>query len=651
MPEDYFDLPPLNTDEAKPNTREYDIIQWCEERLKRGIKFVEAQVGFDKIDLNCRAIFAGEGMTDAVSYVPGVKTLSGTRYNGVAKIGEDLTAMLTDTRCFWKYSTYNPKYENQCRIENKSADRWYADNNIAMRIGDVIRYYTVAGTGFAHLFYSKSKDDQFLEAVDPRNVFPVDPPLGCQDLDDCVGVILRTARTPEWVRQEYNKVVAPENQGLVGKFFGWLSRVIDGPGERGGPLSKKAPGDKEIEGTPTVYVNTLYLKDKRKNKQEGAVRVGKWDEDKPLTPWSYEVKPDQALYPYGRMIIWANRVLLYDGPSPYWHGHCPVIKLTLNPWPWSWFGKAPLTDCEPLNSSINANLKVIDDHAAQVAQPAMIADRNVSRAEMNKANTRTPGMKIKTNMASGKGIQIVPPPPLDPIIWEIIKWCDEKMKTIAGTADPSSMASLNQIPSDDTIDTIMKAMTPGVRLRSRILEAFYTKLAKMFLYNDLEFGTITKRLAQFGAQGVTPEDYDFEPGSMIPDDVPDGDGNDIAASAEALSMDGPRPLHVRAIALLVSFSCKFDPSSLLNSAGQQELMKYFLLAKMGYVSVFTLMEKMGIMNFAPENLKIPADEIGRLQLQQALGIGMIANAQGRKATDAAPPSMGQNANGPTIATS
>ena len=103
--------------------------------------------------------------------------------------------------------------------------------------------------------------------------------------------------------------------------------------------------------------------------------------------------------------------------------------------------------------------------------------------------------------------------------------------------------------------------------------------------------------------------------------------------------------------MLMSFSCKFDPSSLLNSAAQQELMKYFMLAKMGYVSVFTLMDKMGMMNFAPPDLVVPPDEIGRLKLQQELGIGMVANAQGRKATDQAPPSMGENAAGPTIQTS
>lgn len=651
----YFDLPPIPTDEAKPGTLDYEILSWCDERLRRGIKFVESQVGYDKIDLAIREIFAFEN-TSTANYIPIPRsTLSQTRANLIAKIAEDLTAMLTDTRYFWDYTTENPKYQAQARISNKRAERWYTDHEIDLRIGDVIRYYTVAGTGFAHLYYSRRLGDMMVEAEDPRNVFPIDP-LSYHTVQDALGVILRRARTPDWFFEEYGKRVKPDVGG-TGSVFGWLTRVIDGPGERGGPLSKRSRGDREIPNTPTVFVNTMYLNDPRTNNTSRTVRMGKWDtagadgRGIPATPWSYEVRPRAPLYPFKRLIAWGGGALGYDGPSPYWHGKFPVIKLTLNPWPMSWFGKAPLWDCIPLQASINANLRVIDDHNAQVAQPGMKADRNVSKAEMQKMDTRAAGWKIKTNMASGKGIEIVNPPPLDQMIMSIITWCQDLMQKISGTADPSAMASLAQIPSDDTIDTLMKAMTPGVRLRSRILEGFYKQLASQYLFNQWEWDSLSQRLAMFGPQASTKEDFDFDPRVGIPDDVPDGEPGDIAGTEDALGAENPRPLYQRARAMLLGISCRFDPSSLLNSAAQQELMKYFLLAKMGYVSVFTLMEKMGIMNFAPPGLVVPADEIGRLALQQSLGIGMIANAQGRKATDSAPPSLGENSAGPTIQTS
>lgn len=646
---DFYDLPPTYTDEAKDGTLDFEIIQWCEEKLKRGITFVESQVGYDKIEAAINEIFSFE-KSGSASYIPYVSSgLSKTRANLIAKVAEDVTAMLTDTRCFWNYTTSNPKYEAQCRLANKTAAQWYSNNNIDLRIGDVIRYYTVAGTGYAHIYYSRLLDDLILDALDPRNVFPVDP-MSYHTVQTCKGVITRVPRTPDWVREEYGKIVAPDT-GAVGKFFGWIQRMIEGPGERGGPLSKKSRADVPIPSTPTVFVNNLYLKDRRTNPKSTIVRMGPWEGNSPASPWSYEVKPGMPLYPFGRLVVWGARALLSDGPSPYWSNKFPLIKFTLNPWPMSWFGKAPLWDCIPLQNSITSNLRVIDDHAAQVAQPGAVADRNVSKAEMSKLNTRAAGYKIKTNMASGKGITIVNPPPLDPLIWEAIKWCQDLMQKLSGTADPSEMANLGQIPSDDTIDSIMKAMTPGIRLRSRILEGCYKDLAEQFLYCHMEFDTLTKRVEMFGPQGATAEDFDYDPHTMIPDDVPDGDPGDIASSLTAMSSDNPRPLYVRAKAMLASFACKFDPSSLLNTAAQQDLMKYFLLAKMGYVSVFTLMEKMGIMNFAPPSLVVPADEISRLQLQQQLGIGMIANAQGRKATDAAPPAMGKTGNGPTITTS
>jgi hypothetical protein len=647
--ESYYDLPPVTTDEAEYGTRDYDVVQWCESRLKRGINFVESQIGYDKIDIAMREIFAYENSTTS-SYVPGLNSkLSQTRVNLVAKIAEDLTAQLTDTRCFWNYTTQNPKYQPQVKLANKSAERWYTERLIDLRIGDVIRYYTVAGTGFAHLYYSRRLDDMMLEAEDPRNVFPIDP-ISYHTTQDALGVITRRARTTDWVKEEFGKTVRPDAGG-VGSVFGWIQRIVEGPGERGGPLSKRG-ADRQIPGSPTVFVNTMYLNDPRVNKTGKTVRMGKWENGKPTNNWSYEVKPDRPLFPFKRLIVWGAGALLEDGPSPYWHAKFPLVKFTLNPWPMSWFGKAPVNDCLPLQGSITSNLRAVDDHTNKVLQPAIIGDRNVSRAEMAKADSRAPGLKIRTNMSSGKGLQIVPPPPLDQMIFQIIEKCEAWMQKLSGTADPSVMASLGQIPSDDTIDTIMKAMTPGIRLRSRILEGAYKEIAEMYLYCNAEFDTLIKRLEMFGPQGATAEDFDFNPGNFIPDDVPDGDLGDVAGQAEAISLGTPRPIHERARAMLRSVSMGIDPSSLLNSAMQQDLMKWFLLAKMGYASVFTLYEKMGQLGtFAPPGMDIPADELSRLALQQKLGIGMIANAAGRKSTDQAAPDLGSTGNGPTITTS
>lgn len=637
-------------DEAKPGSRDYAIIEWCEGKKKEAQRFMESQVGYDKIDKAISAVFAYEQNSTA-SYAPTTKPLSSTRANLVAKTGEDLTALLTDTRVFWNYATGNPRYEAQARISNKLSARWYDARLIDLRIADVVRYYTLAGTGVAHLYYSRRLNDMMVEAEDPRNVLPIDP-ISYHTYQDAAGVIISKPRTPRWVEAEYKKQVVPDKDGTG--IFGWFTRAIGSvTGARvTGPLSKdRSRANQAIPGVPTVVVNTMYLDDRRVNETNQTKRLGPWDDDTPSSPWSYEVSPGMPLFPFKRMIVWGGGVLLYDGPSPYWHAKFPVIKLTLNPWPMSFLGKAPLWDILPLNESLNALLRVIDDHAAQVAQPGLLIDKtNTARTEGDKFNSRVAGWKIRYNPSAGKPPSIVQPPALDAAIPAQITWIQDMIRQLSGTADMSQVAQLNQLPSNDTIDTIMKAMTPGNRSRSRILEGFMKEFAEMFLYNIGEFYTLPMRIAQLGQQGVTHEDFDYDPGTFIPDDVPDGGPGDVAGTEDAIS-SGPRPRYSRARAMNESFSYSFKPGSLLNSAGQQQQMENLLYAKMGYMSCFTLMEDAGKMNFAPPDLVIPNDEIGRLALQAKLGIGMIANAQGRKATDQAPPSMGQSGNGPTIQTS
>lgn len=657
---EFLDLPAIEDDSVQPNTREWSTLEWCNAKLKQGQRFIESSVGYDRVQKAIDGIFADE-RTSGSSYVPTPKPMSRTRANFVAKIAEDLTAMLTDTRIFWKYSTRNPAYEKQASICNDEAKDWYGNRLIDLRLGDVVRFYTVAGTGIAHLYYSRRLNDMMLEALDPRTVFPVDP-VSYHTFQDALGVIIRQPRTPRWVKQEYGKHVAPDVGGIG--IFGWMTQAIKGGStqKHSGPLAKRTGEDKPIPATPTVFVNTMYLDDRRVNKTDKPIYMGPWEkkdgklkldekgQPKPLSQWSYKVAPGAPLYPFKRLIVWTTDCLLYDGPSPYWHGKFPVIKLTLNPWPQSWLGKAPLWDLLPLNESMNALCRVVDDHAAQLAQPGVIADRNVSSAELKKFNSRAAGWNIRTNTASGKGITVVNPPPLDQSLWEHINKLEEWMQKFSGTMDASQMAGLAQIPSDDTIDSIMKTMTPSNRVRSRIMEGFMKELAEMYMYCIAEFDTISKRVAKHGPQAVTNEDFDFDPRSFVPDDIPGSDPGDIASTQDALGADEPRPMFERAKQMFQSFTYEYTPGTLLNSAAMQDRMEDLMLAKFGYLDFFSLMQNLGKSQIVPPSVKIPDSIVERLQLQQQLGIGMIANAQGRKATNQSPANMNETGNGPTIAT-
>jgi hypothetical protein len=332
------------------------------------------------------------------------------------------------------------------------------------------------------------------------------------------------------------------------------------------------------------------------------------------------------------MIVWVSNKILYDGPSFYWHARFPILKFTLSPYPWTWLGKAPVWDLLSLQHSLNRLLRVVDDHAAQVAQPGSVHDKNsVSRSEFSSFDTRRAGWKIYQNPLAGKGIQIVNPPPLDQSIWKHIEWIQNEMNELSGVADIGQLMNLRQLPSVDSIEAIVHQMTPALRFRSRIMEAFTRELAMQLAYNFTQFYTLPMRVIELGPGGTTQDDFDFDPGSLLPDYVHDKDFTAQGEIDPAALLRGPLPRWQRAQEFLRRFVFKISPGSWLNSAQAEQKMIYLQLTRAGWMDIFTLWEILGIPNIGvlPDNVRTIPE---RLLYQEQLGLSGDINAAGRKAS-------------------
>ena len=482
-----------------PGTVGDSILNWLNEKKDEGEAFLAAQPGWAQIQKSIDAVMSIDNSPLGAS-TPGAASrtsLSRTRTNRIAKIAEDIAALMTDTKPFWDYAVANRRFEQHAEIYGKLATFWYQRRNIDLRLADAIKYYIVAGTGYVHLFYNPDIEDMDVVAEDPRNVIPIDP-TGYESLESCRGVIVKKKIPVSYIRDKFGVDVKAEVDGSTTTL---LQKAYDTAAQIVGPIwASKRNGDgasNALPRIPTVWLYTAYLKDTRCNTKKdlgdkftgGPIKVGQFTTDEsgeevPADNWSYVVKPGDPLYPNRRMIQWVGSQKLVDQPSIYWHGQFPLIKITLNPQPFTWLGKAPVWDLLPLQGSLNDLLRVVDDHAAQVAQPGAIMDKtNVSKSTAQSFNTRAAGYKLWQNPLAGKGIQVVNPPPLDQAIWEHIKWIQQEMKELSGIVDMSEMFGMGQIPSNSTVDSIMRAMTPAIRFRSRIMEAFTRTFAEQLAYN------------------------------------------------------------------------------------------------------------------------------------------------------------------------
>ena len=602
------------------------VLGFMSEVILEGDAFLKGQSGYEDFADTIDAI-NGDYSGDRTP-PPSQRRIS---LNHFGKIALDMTAALTDLKPFWDYRTSNSLFQQQADIANKLALAWYINRNIALRLADCIKFGLAMGTSYPHLIYDESIGDQTLIPEDPRDVLPIRPG-SLISIQEAMGVLIRRERTTNWVKHKYGVDVPPDREASLAAVQqnNRVSQMMTQMGMKSGFVTnllqslgaKPRAADLRV---PSVDVFTCYLRDDHVNESSQPVWMGLIDGQR--TNWSYEVKPGEKLYPRKRCIIFTRKRILYDDTSIYWHGLFPTPKLTLDPWPWLWLGKAPLRDLLPLHAELNRMMRTVAQHFRRIERPGLAADKNsISQAAMQRIDTMKEGLKIRHNPLAGKGIELLHEPALDPsaMIW--IQFLQGSMDPLSGVRDAQQIQQLAQVPSADTVEQLLRVQSQIVQLRSLVLEAFMVEFAKMALSNFFQFYTLPQRIAVLGpTAGLTFEDFDFDPSTLIPDMV----------SMMGTQPDGsPHPRGERARAFLDNFKFHVAPGSLLVSAGMAEQMKYLMLAKMGYVDAATLLEKLNV----PIGQEVPVSGIiNRLQWQSQMGIGMTDNAQGRKSTNEAAP--------------
>lgn len=629
----------MATNDSRPpvSDSEHKVLGFLKEALEEGEAFLRSQKGYTRINDTIKAIMGDSPILQN-------STLSQTTVNHVSKVATDLTAMCTDVKPFWEYQTKNNRFKKHTEILGALSEHWWLNRLIDLKFADVVRYSLCGGTGYAAPFYNTTIQDQDMSAEDPRDLLPIRPPSVSLGLQECFGTLHRVQRTVNYVRMRFPHkadYIQADRDGSVASQSLANTRAGALFEKYGSPFRERLFGDKpqkELPRVPSVDLYTCYLADDAVNESSSPKGVGDFQDSKPLNNWSYVVQPGEPLYPRKRCIIFTQSTILYDGPSVYWHGLFPYAKLTLDPWPWLWLGKGVLWDVLPIQKATDGILRIIDDHLEQVARPGVLADKQtVSKSVLDKVDTRKAGLKIWQNMAGGKGITIQPPPVLPQDILEILKYYEEKMYDLPGIKDLSSMMRLNQMPSSDTIERLTENMSPSVRLRSRVVEAFMRDFATMIAWNFSQFCPLQTRIAILGAQGVTPDDFDFDPDSFLPAwTSADYDDNGVVNSASMAR--GPLPRYNRAQQFFKQISYHIAPSSLLNSSEIETQLKYLQLSRAGLIDHWTLLEVLNIPNVGspPEGATTITE---RLMAEQQMGLGMQVSAAGRKSSGQEPPAQ------------
>ncbi len=583
---------------------------------------------------------------------------------------------LTDLKPVAGWRSENPKYQFHAHLLNRLIVTWWISQMADTQLADAVKYSWATGTGDAELAWDPTLPgggNHVLIARDCRDTLPIRPGRH-RNPQQWKGLVLRDVWTVSAMRDKYPlyaSQIHEANGGVLATIRGWFfsnKPKLQSPAD---PFAS-AFGQPRKSGPPRPGECVLYrafIDDRTRNSTGRPIVMGD-----PGTNWAYTAMPGELLYPNKRLVCRINdNLVVYDGPSPYWHGKYPIARLMLWSLPWFFLGISQLRTLKPLQNAINDSIQQHRLGIRRWNEPATVMNTQAVGANFIKLfDIRKPGQKLNAVGTATRLDDVVktlegPNPQVMAMNFQMYQELKKDFESLSGTANLTELMTLRQMPGADTIEKYFEALTPEIRDEGRQIETFIREISPQLLYNTFQFMDSPRRIHLLGEAGLALEDFDLDPDIMVPASprmIPDpnvppemllpGMPPPMVPNPQYDKMfdaDKPRSERAKAMARLMTFIVA--PNSLLAMHSAAEEMKDFQLARMGYMDFWSLMERMGRANVGvPPPIPLPPlrpptpDElvqglmVGKFILNPAALAGMAGGMMGAGMSGGAPQGPG-----------
>lgn len=449
-------------------------------------------------------------------------------HNRLEQARRDRLALLTDSKPIIDVtSSVDSLKETSKIIANVIRAEWFKQD-MDLSLVSVADIAMLWGTAYWKIG-AASPGNMSIIPCGPDNVLPIQPGF---HLQQSAAVLYRT-----WKNTSYFKRVFPYTSAGIEKFTANYTSA-DGGYVRPSGMSEYTwngvgPGFQRIMGGkagvdsayPAVGIGAVeleeyYVTDDSVNESQKTVIVKDPYLGLDEHNWWYEVKPGQPLYPRKRLLVFGGKQLLYDGPSPYWHGLYPFACLRFNPVPWSFHGLSTYRSLIPLQESINDIGAGTMDIIKKALNPTLISKSGaVSGPSWKDFQTDMPGAKLLLGPMGNPAtdIQYGQTPQLPAYVFDMLsRYLNPEFDKMSGIMDISTLAGKKQVPGGDTLDNLKDSLQTSLRLDMRFIEAFIRDSGTIAVSNVIQFYNTKRRLQLLGEDGITLEDFDFNGTNLIP---------------------------------------------------------------------------------------------------------------------------------------
>jgi len=612
-----------------------ELFAWSQQMLQDGRSYLRLQPAYKYIP-------DGLDIINGEFLVTDVQSLSNAKTELTARNTKEIVAAQTNLRIIPSFKAENEEYEDQNHILNKGFMAWQNMTFADRRIRGAWQYAAAAGTGYIGPrydpnFYYRGKGDQVWDVYGPLDVIPLGLAPGL-DLQTSYACALRKKMPIHQVWRMFpimrdiiksNRVSTSGKGMVIAQAVKYASAVLK-------RFSQGARQPEEASTWDTTDVYYIYVDDDSVNETGNPIKMcgpdGQYG-----TSWSYEVpfvgqeiptgrvlsggrpevrkalRADCCFYPNRRLIIATDTAIMNPDPthqSSYrWDGKIPAAQFRADDWAWNFLG-FPVTRYGQSLEKVGIELiRGVNDQMNLRLNPSAFYDRNTTAtSQIQSMNPRIPGLRVPLDMQlNGAASQFVPVLPIawyqtDASILEMIsKIIPGIMKEQMGVADVSAMSRARQLPSGDSTEKLLEAMGPLIKDQSRNMEQAIRALGEMWKSDWFQFATAKRRMQLLGPDGVTEEDFDYEPGKLIPMSQ-EGNGSwSFHPSAPDVMMPPMSvPSFERARWHKNNFTFNVTPYSLHEMNSMTRKLFMLQLMKVGFpLSWWTQAELFDVKNFGP----------------------------------------------------
>ena len=533
-------------DPCDPN----ELFAWSQQVLADARSYLRLQPAY-------KYISDGIDLVNGDFLVTDVQSLSNVKTETTVRNTKEIVAAQTNLRIIPAFKSEAEQYREQNNILNKGFMAWQNMTFADRSLRKAWQYACVGGTGYIGPrydpnYYYRGKGDIVWDAYGPLDVLPLGLPPGL-GIQGAYVIALRKKMPIHQVWRMFplqrdnvkpNRVTTMGKGMVIAQAVKFASAVLK-------RFSQGARQPEEASTWDTVDVYYIYVDDDSVNETGHPLQIcgpdGKWG-----TSFSYTVpfvgqqvetgrvldggrreirtakREDCLIYPNRRLVIATDTCIVNPAPehqSSYrWDGRAPIVQFRADDWAWNFLG-FPVTRYGQSLEKLNIELyRGVGDKMNLSLNPSGFFDRNsTSTALLQTMNPRVPGLRVPLDMqfntADSQFRPIMPHEwyQVEPTILEMIaKIIPSVIKDQMGVADVSAMARARQLPAGDSTEKLLEAMGPLVKDQSRNMEEGIRGLGEMWKSDWFQFATAKRRMQMLGPEGISEEDFDYEPGTLIP---------------------------------------------------------------------------------------------------------------------------------------